>query len=120
MMNKFNPNYAIHVGQFLKNALEACDLKQADLAQQIDVPKSVINEIIKGKRNMNATLAVKLEPIFGMPAKYWMDLQSQFDIAVAKAGTTILEDDKDEEIQIGNKSALDIAHWFINKANSKK
>ena len=87
MMNKFNPDYAIHVGQFLKNALNAYDMKQAELAEKIGVSKSVINEIIKGKRNINAAFALKLEPIFDMPASYWMELQTQFDIAVAKAGT---------------------------------
>ena len=49
MTNKFNPDYAIHVGQFLKNALNAYDMKQADLAEKIGVPKSIVNEIIKGK-----------------------------------------------------------------------
>ena len=115
MMNKFNPDYAIHVGQFLKNALDAYDMKQAELAEKIGVSKSIVNEIIKGKRNINAAFALKLEPIFDMPASYWMDLQTQFDIAVAKAGTTILEEN-DEDIEIGDKSAIDIAHWFINKA----
>ena len=83
MMNKFNPDYAIHVGQFLKNALDAYDMKQAELAEKIGVSKSIINEIIKGKRNINAAFALKLEPIFDMPASYWMELQYQFDIAVA-------------------------------------
>ncbi len=117
MRTKFNPDYAVHVGQFIKKALDAYDMKQAELAEKIDVPKSVINEIIKGKRNINAAFALKLEPVFEMPADYWMSLQTQFDIAVARAGTTILEDN-DEEIEIGNKSVLDIAHWFINKAKS--
>ena len=30
MMNKFNPDYAIHVGQFLKNALNAYDMKNKE------------------------------------------------------------------------------------------
>ena len=117
MMNKFNPDYAIHVGQFLKNALDAYDMKQAELAEKIGVSKSIVNEIIKGKRNINASFALKLEPIFDMPASYWMGLQNQFDIVIAKAGASILEEN-DEDIEIGDKSAIDIAHWFINKAKN--
>lgn len=117
MMTKFNPNYAVHVGQFIKKALVAYNMNQADLAERIGVQRSFINEIIKGKRNINATLALKLEPVFDMPASYWLELQNQFDIAVAKARTTILEDNN-EAIEIGDKSVLDLAYWFINKAKS--
>lgn len=117
MKTKFNPNYAVHVGQFLKKALTSYDMRQADLAERIGVQKSVVNEIIKGKRNVNASFALKLEPVFGMPASYWLELQNQFDIAVAKEGTTIITDNE-EEIEIGNESVLDIAYWFINKAKS--
>lgn len=114
MRTEFIPDYAIHVGQFIKKALDAYGMKQADLSEKTGIPKSVINEIVKGKRNINVAIALKLEPVFEMPADYWMSLQSQFDIAVARAGTTIFEESS--EIEIGNKSAIDIAHWFINRA----
>ena len=74
-------NYAIHVGVMLKEHLEAVGLTQKELCARIEVSTTIINEIIKGKRNMNATLANKLVDVFGLPAKYWMGIQADYDLA---------------------------------------
>lgn len=115
MMNKYEYDYAIHPGEFLNRALQNRGMKQLELANQINISKTIINEIIKGKRNINKTVAVSLEPIFGLPASYWLGLQNDFDIAVTKAGNTIINNDDD--ISISTNSAIDVAYWFVNKAS---
>ena len=112
MATEFNPNYAVHVGKFLKDALEAHHMKQSELAEKIGVSKTIVNEIVKGKRGINAHLAVSLEPIFGFPASFWLNIQSDYDVMKTKKGVLITN----EEIQCGKYSALDVAYWFINRA----
>jgi len=114
METSLNLIYAIHVGVFIRQALEGYNMKQTELAEKTGVSKTIINEIMKGKRNINADFAILLEPIFGMPAKFWLGIQNDFDIAIQKAGNTIICEDK--EIEIGSNSALDIAYWFVNRA----
>lgn len=111
MVTKFN--FAIHVGEFLKDALDASNMKQSELANKIDVHKSIINEIIKGKRGMNVTLAQKLEAIFGLPANYWMKIQNDYDIASKNQKNKLIIDNA--IIETGDYSAQDIANWFIKK-----
>ena len=114
METNYTFDYAIHPGEFLKRALDNIGMKQSELAAKTGISKTIVNEIIKGKRSLNADFAVAIEPIFGMPASYWLGLQNDFDIATAKAGNTIIDEEAD--IIISNNKAVDVAYWFINRA----
>lgn len=84
MGTNFKPNYAIHPGEFLKDEMEAMNISQKFLAASIAVPKSVISEIIHGKRRINGELAVKFETVLYSIASYWLNLQSIYDEAIAR------------------------------------
>ena len=43
-----------------------------------------INEIVQGKRGITADTALRLAKFFGMEAQFWMNLQSHYDLEVAK------------------------------------
>ena len=75
-----SPFKAIHPGEIIKDELEAIDMTQKELAILLGVKSSYINEIIKGKRNITAEIAVLLENVFKIPAMHWMSYQSQYDI----------------------------------------
>lgn len=74
------PLNATHPGEHLKDEMEARGIKQKDLAMEIDIPKSTLNEIIKGKRNITTEIALKLENVLDIPAKFWLNAQSNYDI----------------------------------------
>lgn len=84
METEFKPNYAIHPGVFLKDEMEMLDVTQKTLAEETGVSKTIINEVIKGKRRISAELAIKLEKVLNSPAKYWLNLQALYDEAVAR------------------------------------
>jgi addiction module HigA family antidote len=46
------------------------------------VPSGRITAILNGRRSITADTAVRLGRYFGNSAQFWLDLQSQFDIAV--------------------------------------
>ncbi|MDC0257933.1 ImmA/IrrE family metallo-endopeptidase, partial [Crocinitomicaceae bacterium] len=50
----------------------------------IGMEKSQLNEIIKGKRDFNTELAILLETALGLEAMYWLNLQSQYNIDLAR------------------------------------
>lgn len=95
--------------------LKAAKISQKELAEKIGVPKSTINEIIKGKRKMTLDVAVKLETILGAPAEYWMKLQTDFEIEKKKS-EKVYHITADGVIKAGAYSAREIAHWLINRA----
>ena len=68
-------------GRILKEEfLEGFNLTQAALAERTGIPRSTVNEIIKGKRPISAETALALGIFFGTSAQFWLNLQTQFDI----------------------------------------
>ena len=60
------------------------EISQYRLAKGIGVPPRRINEIVQGKRSITADTALRLGKFFGMEAQFWMNLQSHYDLEVAK------------------------------------
>ena len=108
-------NYVISVGAVLADDLRAMAITQKELAEKTGVAKSIINEIIKGKRKITVELAIKFEPIFGVPADYWINLQTQYELARHREKEMFLIDNKGT-IKTGTFSAISVAHWLINRA----
>lgn len=84
MTTNFNPNYAIHPGVFLREEMQALKITQKELSLRTGIPKTVINEIVNGKRNINAEIAIKLEKVLYSEANFWLNLQSTYDEAIAR------------------------------------
>ena len=74
------PKEATHPSEHLKDEIEARGIKQKDLALELDLPESTINEIIKGEKPINQDIATRLEKFLGIPAKFWMNAQSNYEI----------------------------------------
>ncbi|MEI9884887.1 MAG: HigA family addiction module antitoxin [Rhizomicrobium sp.] len=84
MAKKLNP---IHPGEILlKDFLEPMRLTQYRLAKSITVPARRINEIVLGRRAISADTALRLGRFFGMESEFWLNLQSRYDLEVAKDG----------------------------------
>ena len=67
-----------------KDFLEAMHISQYRLAKGIGVPARRINEIVQGKRSITADTALRLGKFFSMDAQFWMNLQSHYDLEIAK------------------------------------
>ena len=53
------------------------------LAADMDVPPSRISDIVHGRRPITADTALRLGLFFGMEPRFWLNLQSEYDIRVA-------------------------------------
>ena len=73
-----------HPGTLLKDELDARNIQQAEFAIEIGMQKTMLNEIIKGKRPITPDLAIILESALEIPADYWMRFQTQYEIDVAR------------------------------------
>lgn len=81
---KVVPSFASHPGTILAEEIEANNFSQIDFANLIDIKRSLLNEIIKGKRNINAELALLLEKTLGIDAEYWMEAQKNYELDKAR------------------------------------
>jgi addiction module HigA family antidote len=68
-------------GRFLKRELAARKLTPIGCHLDIGVPSGRITDILNGRRSITADTAVRLGRYFGNRPQFWLDLQSQFDIA---------------------------------------
>ena len=76
--NRLISNRAIHPGEILCEELKERGIKQKDFAQAIGWQATHLNEFIKGKRNLNEDLAMRLESQLGIPFKTWMSLHNGY------------------------------------------
>ncbi|WP_036479167.1 HigA family addiction module antitoxin [Myxosarcina sp. GI1] len=75
----------IHPGEILlEDFLKPMNISQYYVAQSIKVPPRRINEIVHGKRSITADTALRLGHFFGMEAEFWMNLQTRYDLEVAR------------------------------------
>jgi addiction module HigA family antidote len=73
-----------HPGRLLKRELEARGLSANRLALDLGVPSGRITDILNGRRGITADTAVRLGRYFGNRPQFWLDLQSQYEIALVE------------------------------------
>ena len=77
---KLNP---AHPGEILlEEFLKPMGISQNRLANSIGVPPRRINEIVLEKRSVTADPALRLAQYFGTSAKFWLGLQSDYDLDI--------------------------------------
>ncbi len=80
---KLNP---IHPGEVLQEEfLVHFELSQNRLALALGVPARRINEIVLGKRGISADTALRLARYFGNSPEFWLGLQMDYDLDVARS-----------------------------------
>lgn len=89
----------IHPGEvLLEEFLKPMEISQYRLAKDINVDPRRINAIVHGDRAVTADTALRLSRYFGTSARFWLNLQTQFD----------LEKQKDE---LGDRLATEVQEW---------
>ena len=74
----------IHPGEHLAEELRELRMSAAELARQLDVPTNRITEILNGRRAITGDTALRLAHFFGTTAEFWLNLQSLYEIRLAK------------------------------------
>jgi addiction module HigA family antidote len=75
----------VHPGEILvEEFLKPLKISQYRLAKDISVPPRRINEIVLGKRSITADTALRLARYFGLSERFWLNLQSRYDLEVEK------------------------------------
>ena len=87
----------IHPGRILKRELKARGMSANKLALALRVPSGRITQIINAKRGISAETALRLSRYFGNNARFWMNLQTRYDLAKT-------------ELEIGAKVDAEVEH----------
>jgi antitoxin HigA-1 len=82
---------AVHPGKILQRELEARGLSANALALKLRVSANRLTQIVRGHRAISPETALRLSRYFGNSAQFWMNLQTNYDLAIARRelGATI-------------------------------
>ncbi len=75
----------IHPGEYIREALEDLGMTQAALAKTLGVSAMRISHLAREERPVTAELALRLGQAFGQSPQYWLNLQADYDLKIAKA-----------------------------------
>jgi addiction module HigA family antidote len=78
------PIPAVHPGETLREEIEARGLTANALALKLRVPGNRLTEIVRGERGISAETALRLGRYFGTGPAFWVNLQAQYDLAIAQ------------------------------------
>jgi addiction module HigA family antidote len=81
----------IHPGRLLKRELATRELSANALARALRVPPGRVIDILNGKRAISAETALRLGRYFGNGGRFWLALQTRYDLALVarRAGARI-------------------------------
>jgi addiction module HigA family antidote len=97
-MNKEELLSPIHPGEILmEEFLEPMGISQYRLAKDISVSPRRINEIIHGTRAITPDTALRLSRFFGLSERFWINLQTRYDLEMEKDR---LMDRLDKEVHV--------------------
>jgi addiction module HigA family antidote len=75
----------IHPGKILlEEFMKPMGITARQLSSDMDVPPSRISDIVNGTRPISADTALRLGLFFSMDARFWLNLQTEYDVRVAK------------------------------------
>ncbi len=70
-----------HPGEMLvKEFLLPLGMTQRELADAIRAPYQRVNEIVRGRRGVSPSTALRLSKFFGVSPGFWMNLQLRWDL----------------------------------------
>ncbi len=75
----------VHPGEILlEEFIIPKKISQVELARKLKVPIQRVNTLINGKRDMTPETAILLARFFKTSPEFWMNLQTQRDLAIAQ------------------------------------
>jgi len=78
------PFRPVSPGEILRAELEARGWSQKGLAERISRPYQAVNEIIRGRKQITAATALALSSAMGTSAEFWMNLESNYRLDIAR------------------------------------
>jgi antitoxin HigA-1 len=75
---------AIHPGEHLAEELREMGMSAAELSRQLRVPTNRVTQILNGRRSITGDTALRLAHFFGTSAEFWLNLQSLYEIRLAR------------------------------------
>jgi addiction module HigA family antidote len=75
----------VHSGAVLGEILVDHGLNEADAAARLGVSRQTLHRLLAGQQRVSAEMALRLGRLCGNGPEIWLNLQAQYDLALARA-----------------------------------
>lgn len=89
--NNLTPCFATHPGEVLKDEVDERGISQKELAENIGMSYKAMNDILNERRPVTTETAMLFEAALGIPASVLLNLQTSYNLHMAKQNNTFLE-----------------------------
>lgn len=89
--NNLEPFRPTHPGEVLKDELEYRKISQKQLAAEMGISYTLLNEVLNGKRQVNTELALLVEAALDIPAEALLQMQARHNMLTAKRNKSFME-----------------------------
>ncbi len=89
--NNLEPYIPTHPGEVLKDEIEYRGISQKKLAEAMNVPYTLLNEVLNTKRPVNTELALLIEATLDLPAEPLLNMQVRYNMLTAKRNNTFMK-----------------------------
>lgn len=89
--NNIDPYEPTHPGELIKDEIEYRNISQRQLATEMGVSYSLLNDILNCRRPINIKFAMLCEAALGIPAYLLTRLQSEYEMQLAKRDQIFLK-----------------------------
>lgn len=91
MTNPVQSFFPVHPGAVVKDEIEARGVSQKQLAALMEVPYTMLNEILNGKRSISTEMAILFEAALEINAEMLIDMQSRYSMRVARENKRMID-----------------------------
>lgn len=89
--NNLEPFRPTHPGEVLKDELEYRGISQKQLAAEMGISYTLLNEVLNGKRQVNTELALLVEAALDIPAESLLQMQARYNMLTVKRNKSFME-----------------------------
>lgn len=82
-MNRIEPHTPTHPGEVIRDEIEYRGISQRQLAMQLGVSYSQLNEVLNGKRSLNTEMALLIAAALNIDAEPLLTMQTHYDLITA-------------------------------------
>ena len=89
-LNNITPFKAIHVGEYIKDELDARKMSQKELSLLTGIAAPILNDIIKSKRNITAEQSILIGRALCIDDDFFYEIQKQYDLDRARLSKKVM------------------------------
>lgn len=89
-LTNITPFRAVHVGEYIIDELVARNMSQRELALLTGIAAPILNDIIKGKRNITAEQSILVGRALNINDDFFYEIQKQYDLDKARLSKKVL------------------------------